>query len=154
MDGSADNGAYTGHNNRDDGVYPADDAYVTAVGATDLTTTGPLGEWVSETAWIYSGGGPSDNGIALPAWQIGVANAANRGSTTLRNVPDVAMEGNTDNFACGDGKCYGGDGGTSYSAPRWAGFLALVNEQAAARSQPPRGFYQPGYLRDRREFRL
>ncbi len=72
--------------------------------------TGPQGTWVSETAWIYSGGGPSDNGIALPAWQIGVANAANGGSTTLRNVPDVAMEGNTDNFACGNGKCYGGDG--------------------------------------------
>ena len=143
VDGSADNGAYTGHNNRDDGVYPADDAYVTAVGATDLTTTGPQGAWLSEAAWIYSGGGPSDNGIALPGWQIGVATAANGGSTTLRNVPDVAMEGNTDNFACGNGKCYGGDGGTSYSAPRWAGFLALVNEQAAARNQPPVGFINP-----------
>ncbi len=143
VDGSADKGAYTGHNNRDDGVYPADDAYITAVGATDLTTSGPQGAWVSETAWIYSGGGPSDNGIALPAWQIGVANAANGGSTTLRNVPDVAMEGNTDNFACGDGKCYGGDGGTSYSAPRWAGFLALVNEQAAVRGKPAVGFINP-----------
>ena len=143
VDGSADSGAYTGHNNRDDGVYPADDAYVTAVGATDLTTAGPQGAWVSETAWIYSGGGPSDNGIALPAWQAGVANEANGGSTTLRNVPDVAMEGNTDNFACGNGTCYGGDGGTSYSAPRWAGFLALVNQQAAARSQSPVGFINP-----------
>jgi subtilase family serine protease len=143
FDGSADAGAYTGNNNRDDGVYPADNAYITAVGATDLITTGPGGSWVSETAWNYSGGGPSDNGIALPSWQVGVANSANGGSTTLRNVPDVAMEGNTDNFACGDGKCYGGDGGTSYSAPRWAGFLALVNEQAVALGKPALGFINP-----------
>jgi subtilase family serine protease len=143
FDGSADSGAYTGHNNRDDGVYPADDAYITAVGGTDLTTSGPGGSWVSETAWNYSGGGPSDNNIALPSWQIGVANASNGGSTTLRNVPDVAMEGNTDNFACGNGKCYGGDGGTSYSAPRWAGFLALINEQAVAEGKPTLGFINP-----------
>ena len=143
FDGSADSGAYTGHNNRDDGVYPADDAFITAVGGTDLTTTGPGGTWVSETAWNYSGGGVSDNGIALPAWQIGLANSSNGGSTTLRNVPDVAMEGNTDNFACGNGKCYGGDGGTSYSAPRWAGFLALVNEQAVASGKPTLGFINP-----------
>lgn len=143
VDGSADSGAYTGHNNRDDGVYPADDAYVTAVGATDLITTGPQGAWASETVWIYSGGGTSDNAIPLPSWQAGVATAANGGSTTLRNVPDVAMEGNTDNFACGNGKCYGGDGGTSYSAPRWAGFLALVNQQAAASGQPAVGFINP-----------
>jgi subtilase family serine protease len=142
-DGSADNGAYTGNNNRDDGVYPADDAYITAVGGTDLITSGPGGSWVSETSWIFSGGGPSDNRITIPSWQVGVANSSNNASTTLRNVPDVAMEGDEDNYACGNGSCYGGDGGTSYSAPRWGGFLALVNQQAVADGNSTVGFINP-----------
>jgi len=141
---SGDNGAFTGNNNRDGGVYPADDVYTTAVGATDLTTNGPGGSWASEKAWVDSGGGPSDNGIAFPSWQDGVANSSNDASTTLRNVPDVAAEGNTDNFACADQSgCYGGDGGTSYAAPRWAGFLALVNQQAVAGGYSSVGFINP-----------
>ena len=32
-------------------------------------------------------------------------------------------------------------GGTSVSAPLWAGFTALVNQQAAVNGQPPVGFY-------------
>jgi subtilase family serine protease len=38
-------------------VYPADDALITSVGGTDLTTSGPGGAWASETAWLDSGGG-------------------------------------------------------------------------------------------------
>src|SRR5579859_5777021 len=40
------------------------------------------------------------------------------------------MEANTDNFLCANGSCSGGIGGTSLAAPRWAGFLALANEEA------------------------
>ena len=34
-------------------------------------------------------------------------------------------------------------GGTSAAAPLWAGFAALVNQQAAANAQPPLGFINP-----------
>ena len=33
--------------------------------------------------------------------------------------------------------------GTSLAAPLWAGFMALVNQQAAANGQPPIGFANP-----------
>lgn len=121
-------------------VWPADDAFQTAVGATDLTTTGPGGAWESETAWSNSAGGPSDNGISIPSYQVGLANSSNQGSNTLRNLPDVAAEGNFDNYLCDEGSCGGGEGGTSYAAPRWAGYMALVNQQAALVGFPSIGF--------------
>ncbi len=130
--------------------YPAEDANVTAVGGTDLTTSGPVGVWLSEATWIDSGGGISPDGISVPTYQTGVANSLNGGSTTLRNVPDVAMEANTDNYFCTMNQCYPNptyptyaEGGTSYAAPRWAGFMALVNQQAVANGNPPVGFINP-----------
>ena len=33
--------------------------------------------------------------------------------------------------------------GTSLATPLWAGFMALVNQQAAANGQPPVGFANP-----------
>lgn len=124
-------------------VWPADDVFQTAVGATDLTTTGAGGAWKSETAWQFSAGGPSDNGISIPWYQVGLANSSNQGSKTLRNLPDVAAEGNFDNFLCDQGSCQGGWGGTSFAAPRWAGFMALVNQQAEMVGYPPIGFINP-----------
>src|SRR5271165_2287626 len=77
-------------------AYPPEDAYVTAVGGTDLTTQGAGGPWASETAWADSGGGISPDGIPIPSWQQlpGVINSKNQGSTTLRNAPDIAGESN------------------------------------------------------------
>jgi subtilase family serine protease len=139
---SGDSGAYTG-SNATDSSYPAESVYVVAVGGTDLTTSGAGGPWQSETAWPDSGGGPSDNAFAMPSWQSGVANSSNGGSTTIRNIPDVAAEGNFDNYLCDQGSCSGGWGGTSFAAPRWAGFLALVNQQAVANGNPTLGFINP-----------
>ena len=125
--------------------YPADDEYVTAVGGTHLTTNGAAGSWQSETVWnttskgTGSGGGISPDGIAIPSWQAGVATSANGGSITLRNVPDVAMEGDYDNYSCSAGTCSGGWAGTSFAAPRWAGFMALVNQQAVEAGTAPAG---------------
>ncbi len=123
--------------------YPQEDQYVTTVGGTHLTTLSAGGAWSAETAWnTYgegSGGGVSPDGIALPSWQSGVANAANAGSTTLRNVPDVAMEADFDNYNCQLGYCVGAWGGTSFAAPRWAGFIALVNQQAVEAGTAPLG---------------
>jgi len=123
--------------------FPAENAFVTAVGGTDLTTSGAGGSWESETAWAYSGGGPSPDDVAIPSWQVGVANSSNDGSTTLRNVPDVAAESNFDNYLCVQGSCGGGWGGTSFATPRWAGFLALVNQQAEANGASSLGFINP-----------
>jgi len=130
--------------------YPAEDAWVTAVGGTSLITNGAGGSWVSEAAWdtpaipAGSGGGISPDAIPIPSWQAGVANASNGGSTTLRNVPDVAMEADVDNYYCatlaGTGvSCGAGVGGTSLAAPRWAGFMALVNQQVVAAGTSPTG---------------
>ncbi len=139
---SGDSGSYSRHSRY---VFPADDAYVTSVGGTDLTTTSAGGSWKSETAWRDSGGGISPNGIPIPSYQqkAGVITTANKGSKTYRNSPDVAAEANTDNYICYDGTCAGGWGGTSFAAPRWAGYLALVNQQAVANAVSPVGFVNP-----------
>jgi hypothetical protein len=134
---SGDGGAYFGNppdcadfNNLNGCIfYPADDPDITAAGGTDLTTNGPGGTWLSETGWIGSGGGFSTNGLGIPTYQAPVINGSNQGSATLRNIPDVAAEANTDNFFCANGGCFIGVGGTSLAGPRWAGFLALANEQ-------------------------
>jgi subtilase family serine protease len=139
---SGDSGAFS---TRSSDVYPADDAFVTAVGGTDVTTNGAGGTWKTETAWRDSGGGISPNKIAIPSWQTttGVITTANKGSKTYRNVPDVAAEANTDNYICDDGTCGGGWGGTSFAAPRWAGYLALVNQQSVAHGHGTVGFINP-----------
>ena len=142
---SGDDGAFDAQINPF--FYPAEDQYVTAVGGTHLTTSGPAGTWVSETVWnspdgninAGSGGGVSPDGIALPSYQSGLANSANGGSGTLRNVPDVAMEGDFDNYACQAGVCNGDWAGTSFAAPRWAGFMALINQQAIEAGTAPAG---------------
>ena len=134
---SGDSGAFTTSSS-----YPADDVNVTAVGGTDLTTAGAGGAWSSETAWSDSGGGFVAS-QPIPSWQKAAINSSNHGSTTLRNVPDVSAEANFDNYACGNGSCGGGWGGTSFASPRWAAFIALVNQQAAAAGKPPVGFLNP-----------
>jgi subtilase family serine protease len=139
---SGDAGAYTGSNKTDES-FPAEDPYIVAVGGTDLTTSGPGGSWVSETAWSNSSGGPADDGFAIPSWQSGVNNSSNGASSTIRNIPDVAAEANWDNWTCFNGACEGGWGGTSFAAPRWAGFLALANQQAVIDSVSSLGFINP-----------
>ena len=123
--------------------FPTEDAYVTAVGATHLTTNGAAGLWVSESAWNSyghgSGGGISPDNVSIPSWQAGVANSSNGGSTTFRNLPDVAMEGDYDNYYCSMGACADGAAGTSFAAPRWAGFMALINQQAVEAGSAPNG---------------
>jgi subtilase family serine protease len=61
----------------------------------------------------------------------------------LRNIPDVAAEANTNQYSCYDGSCSGGNGGTSYAAPQWAGFMAMVNQQAVANGAATFGFLNP-----------
>ncbi len=128
-------------------AWPADNAYVVSVGGTDLVTASAGGAWKSETAWVDSGGGISPDSIAIPSWQqlAGVINSSNKGSTTLRNGPDVAANANFTFYVCADQTtCTANDyGGTSFAAPMWAGYIALVNQQLAANGESPIGFINP-----------
>jgi subtilase family serine protease len=128
-------------------AWPADDANVVSVGGTDLTTTGPAGAWSSETAWADSGGGISPDKIAIPAYQqlSGVINSSNKGSTTYRNGPDVSANANFTFYVCADQTtCTANEyGGTSFAAPMWAGFIALVNQQLAENGDATIGFINP-----------
>jgi hypothetical protein len=117
------------------------------VGGTDLVTASAAGPWKSETAWVDSGGGISPDSIAIPSWQklAGVINSSNKGSTTLRNGPDVSANANFSFYVCADQTtCTANSyGGTSFAAPMWAGFIALVNQQLVANKQPTIGFINP-----------
>ena len=87
---SGDNDAFTGLIH-----FPGDTPYITQVGGTTLTTSGPGGAWVSETVWNWGNGIGSGGGIStqypIPSWQTDISMTANQGSTTMRNMPDVAL---------------------------------------------------------------
>jgi len=145
------------------GIHPIsygclEDTNITLVGGTTLTTSGKGGVYVSETVWNWgfanngdyawnpddywgSSGGVSVN-IGIPVWQQGIDMSKNKGSTTMRNVPDVALT--ADNvFVVSDNGSQGNYGGTSCASPLWAGYMALVNQQAVANNNPSIGFLAP-----------
>jgi hypothetical protein len=141
---SGDYGAFAPSQIYVDFFYPAEDAWVTSVGGTSLVTNGAGGGWESETGWLVSGGGISPDSIPIPNWQSGMANSFNGGSTALRNEPDVAAEADYDNYSCSNNDgCLETWAGTSFAAPRWAAFTALVNQQSVATGNPTVGFANP-----------
>lgn len=117
---------------------PGSDPNVTCVGGTSLflTSNGALN---SESAWADGGGGVSIQ-FNRPAYQTG--NGVPSG--TKRCVPDVASAGDPDTGALvvinGVQQQYGG---TSWSAPMWAGFCALINQARANAGQGPIGALGP-----------
>jgi len=133
---SGDSDAYSGLIS-----FPGDTPYITQVGGTTLTTTGPGGAWVSETAWNWGDGIGTSGGIStqypIPSWQTNISMTANQGSTTKRNTPDVAFIADQV-YVRADNIDYN-VGGTSCAAPLWAGFSALINQQAANSGQPAIG---------------
>ena len=125
--------------------FPDDNPYVTEVGGTFLNTTGPVGSYISETVWNRDDGVGTGGGIStqypIPYWQTNVSMTANHGSTTMRNVPDVAAIAD-DIYVRANNTIYS-VGGTSCSSPLWAGFMALVNQQAVGQGSPTIGFLNP-----------
>jgi hypothetical protein len=154
---SGDSDAFTTGANSANGVdntsldnTPSSCPYITVVGGTALTTTGPGGDWSSETVWnwglhkgsyVGSSGGISSS-YSLPTWQSGVSMAANGGSTSYRNTPDVAMVADNVFVLYGDGSSET-VGGTSCAAPLWAGLTALINQQATSSGRTNVGFLNP-----------
>jgi kumamolisin len=118
--------------------YYASDPWVIAVGGTTLHFDARSGKVVSETGWPGSGGGVSKK-LAQPAWQ-------NSAWTNQQNrlVPDVASVADTQpgGFVVLDGQevAYGG---TSWSAPMWAGFAALIGEAREKQGKAQLGFLAP-----------
>ena len=126
------------------GPWPEEARNIVAVGGTDLHTATPGGPWSNETGWKDSAGGPSVNPtILIESYQLPYITTANGGSTTLRNVPDIAASANTDMEICSNGSCAGHWGGTSFASPIWAGFIAMANEEASLQGKPPVGFINP-----------
>lgn len=120
---------------------PSSSPYITQVGGTTLTMNGSGSSYASETVWnwgldqgsyVGSSGGVSSY-YPIPSWQTNISMTANLGSTTQRNIPDVALTAdNVYVISGGSGAGSGGNGGTSCAAPLWAGFMALVNQQYVA----------------------
>ena len=112
-----------------------------------MSTSSAAGPWASETAWTDSGGGISPDSIPIPSWQqlSGVINSTNKGSTTLRNGPDVAANANFTFYTCADQTtCLANEyGGTSFAAPMWAAYIALADEQLANSGEATLGFINP-----------
>jgi kumamolisin len=106
---------------------PASDPHVTAVGGTTLEVNSSTGDVTGESAWANGGGGISIY-FNRPSWQTGPGVP----SGTTRLVPDVASvaDPNTGGFLILGGSEYI-VGGTSWSAPTWAGFGALINQARA-----------------------
>ena len=130
---------------------PASQPYMTGVGGTSLTTAGAGGAYSSEKTWNGgsvskgAGGGGISTVWTIPSYQSGVVgSAASKGSTTMRNVPDVSLDADPNTgyaiYFSGGWTIYGG---TSCAAPLWAAFTALVNQQRATNALAPLGFANP-----------
>jgi subtilase family serine protease len=137
-----------------------EDPNITIVGGTTLKMNGTGGSYLSEKVlnWGYNGtiwnpdgyfgssGGISTD-VSIPSWQQGINMTTNHGSTTMRNVPDVALT--ADNvFVVYSNGISGSFGGTSCASPLWAGFIALVNQQAVSQWPSDRWIHQSGHLHD------
>ena len=143
---------------------PASQPLVTGVGGTTLLLQG--GKDVDELTWNELGdidGGASGGGVSdlwkLPSYQNFADGTPlttyNGGSATYRNVPDVAATADpyvgVDIYSSEVPPKYvfsppGGwesVGGTSVSAPLWAGFTAVANQQRGDVGLPVVGFANP-----------
>jgi subtilase family serine protease len=151
---SGDDGAYG------DGYYypynvenPATDPYNTAVGGTELlTTTGEQYEFeyvYNEFPYYGASGGGISTYWDQPAYQnypyTGYT-AGNGGSTTMRNVPDVAAEAGVLTgvavYVASEGGWFQ-VGGTSVASPLWAGYISNINAAFKYTGLPNLGFFNP-----------
>ena len=160
---AGDGGAYS---DGDTNLYtddPGSQPYVLGVGGTNLSdassgTTPPYAVYTSESSWgdaADTGRGPQGTGGGggishvwpIPSWQVGsfTTTMNPQGSTTMRNVPDVALDGDYDvnAYAVYINGSFAGYNGTSAASPVWAGLLGLVNQQRAAVGAGPIGFAAP-----------
>jgi hypothetical protein len=112
------------------GGYPAYSPNVVAVGGTSLSLSG--GNYAGESVWHDSSGatgGGFSSGYMRPSYQNGIVNSSYRG------MPDVAFDAAPSTGVSVYSVPYGGwaaFGGTSLSAPCWAGLIALTDQARGA----------------------
>jgi kumamolisin len=130
----------TGHNAgpTTQAEYESSDPFVIGVGGTSLKLAS-TGRVADETAWSSGGGGKSIY-FSRPPWQT----APGAPAVTQRMVPDVSLAADPDEgaFLVLHGKVTQ-IGGTSWSAPVWAGFCALINEARTKAQKPALPFLNP-----------
>ena len=140
---------------------PSGQPFVCSVGGTTLSVQSPgkNEDYLSETTWndgpASAGGGGVSIFWPVPFYQKNAAGLTAKAfpksgvSATMRNVPDISLNADpatgyliyvTDPSA---GAGYFQYGGTSCSAPLWAGFAALVNQSRANASKGTIGFINP-----------
>jgi kumamolisin len=121
--------------------YESSDSCVIGVGGTSLMLD-QSGAVASEVGWVSGGGGMSIF-FDRPSWQTG--NGVPSGNNRL--VPDVSLtaDPNEGAFLVLNGRPIEGTGigGTSWSAPVWAGFCALINEARSKANLPALPFLNP-----------
>ena len=119
----------------------ASDPLVLSAGGTTLEASHTTGAWIGETTWGLPDGTPgtgfqaSGGGFShlfnRPSYQNGVA-----GIGAYRGVPDVAADANPNTGfpvvtnTAGGSPSISVHGGTSASAPTWAGIIALADQYA------------------------
>ena len=113
--------------------YPAASAYVIGVGGTRINNV----TWTSaasESAWQFSGGGTA-SGTTAPSWMQLVQPQSTLQGT--RAVPDVSAVADFQNSAVStySEAQWSLTGGTSASAPMWAGFAAIIGQSVGASNE-------------------
>jgi subtilase family serine protease len=133
---------------------PAAAPLVLATGGTSLNASHATGDYLSETAWglpfgspgtqFQASGGGFSRRSARPSYQNGVPGIAG-----TRGVPDVSGDASPHTgmaLVISDGARHytiRNSGGTSASAPLWAGLIALADQYAGH----PLGFVNPALYR-------
>lgn len=116
--------------------FAADSPWVTSVGGTSVRHTGTT---FSEQAWNGSGGGFS-RFYKTPSYQQDLPAEVQKQLNNRRGVPDVS--GDADPYtglAFYENGGWSIAGGTSASAPLWAGIIAVADQMAGK----PLGFINP-----------
>jgi hypothetical protein len=107
--------------------WPAVSPNVLSVGGTSLTLADGTGTYGSESAWKSSGGGKAAF-VAEPAYQkiLNISTGGKRGN------PDVALVADPNTgvyvYDSNNGAYWYEVGGTSASAPMWAGLTAIADQ--------------------------
>jgi subtilase family serine protease len=132
--------------------FPASDPLALSVGGTSLDANHRTGAYIGETVWnrpdpaegfISGSGGGFSSEFARPDYQDGVPGIGAR-----RGVPDVSADADQD-AGIVFGEVFDGTffiapaGGTSASAPFWAGIVALADQYAGRHL----GFVNPAIYR-------
>ncbi len=146
---------------------PSAQPFVMSVGGTAITDAvkGPVEHVWNDGAFGGAAGGGVSAVWGAPSWQQGAFKSTDQAALArayhdgapkcldateggmCRQLPDVSAEGDPNTgapamFDANDGGWFD-IGGTSVSAPLWAGMLDLINGSAACRTTSPIGFAPP-----------